>query len=308
MTLIMRLADGNAEILRLTLLLLASLLGSTVESRVHAEPVIQPQPPVLLTQIQPSNAPAGALGTNAGAQALLATNSSARARGSNVVAPSTMESLLRQEIDDLKRRLDNPALDAQSRQSLQVMLATIQARLATLQQTNSAESAAPGALPGGPPGPKRAPLGPPPDPIVAALSANIAQLEHTLADPMLPTNMQSTYRGMLGNYQGKLADYQTNAQLWAKLHASQTAMDSARIAQAKSELATYLAAKLERMQGKKYPAGMSYDAVIKEYRKLGGQSPFDRRIIVVAFLALVALGPPIVLVVSRLRKLRKAKS
>lgn len=64
-----------------------------------------------------------------------------------------------------------------------------------------------------------------------------------------------------------LADGQTNIQLWQNVMKARDAKDRERIAKAESELAAYLTRKLELIDRKQYPQGMSLAEVLEYYKK-----------------------------------------
>jgi hypothetical protein len=136
------------------------------------------------------------------------------------------------------------------------------------------------------------------DPIEQSLQQAADRLESELSDPNLNPIMRKTYEGLLADRKAQLADHQTNAQLWAHVHLAHQHHDLDQAAQADQALADYLGAKLGRIQGKSYPAGVSLSTVLADYRKQGGvsvsaaSSPHNvlRLVVIVAFII-----PPIVI-------------
>jgi hypothetical protein len=96
------------------------------------------------------------------------------------------------------------------------------------------------------------------------LSKSVANLERDLNDPDPITRKVAAT--MLEDRRKQLAEYRTNAQLWANLHQAKESGNAEKTSRASQELADYLAARLGSIQKKTYPPGMSLDAVMKEYR------------------------------------------
>jgi hypothetical protein len=129
------------------------------------------------------------------------------------------------------------------------------------------------------------------DPVEKLFSSDVAHYERELADPALAANSRKTDEAMLEFYRQKLADRRTNMQLWADLRMGRQNKNAEQITQSERRLANYLAIKLGKMQGKTYPAGISLDAILEQYRIQAGGGKFDRRKIIVGVLVLVTLLP-----------------
>jgi hypothetical protein len=193
-------------------------------------------------------------------------NFSAIGSESNAVPPDVYEVWCLKAIEDTKLKLQAPNLDANSQHSFNWLLRQLQGQLAdhrALVQQNNAFVKSVQANP-------RTALTNIPDPIAYAFSRDVAHYERELAAPDLTTNERETDAAMLANFKFTLADNQTNAQLWADLHMAEQNKDAGKMVQSKQRLADYLAIKLGELQGKTYPAGMSYDAVMNEYQKQVG--------------------------------------
>lgn len=208
---------------------------------------------------------------------------------------NAMEKWLFQKISETKSELQKPGLDSPTRQfhesmlnrfrgQLQVERGRVQASMEMVEAMRTNPATAWMHLP---------------DPIEQWLSSTIARYERELADPTLSPGLRESYANMVINLKEKLADHQTNAQLWADLRLARQSKDSEKISQAEQGVADYLAAKIGK------PTGMRLDAVMKEYRKKTGASTWlDRTKIIRAVVVSVFLLPPLVLIFFVLRKRR----
>lgn len=209
-----------------------------------------------------------------------------------LAAHDAYEAMLIYTIDDTKRQLEKTNLNLEHQRGLEWLLDVNQAKLANHYEQlgkhsnflNSVRS-----------NPKTAWTNMP-DPITETLSSDVSRYDALSKDPMLPPRERETYKTMLAGYQSKLADHETNAQLWASLHLAEQNNDPQQVARSEQQLADYLAVKLGELQGKKYPTGMSYAAVVEQYRIQAGGGRFDRRKIVVAILAVTAILPVVILI------------
>jgi hypothetical protein len=129
------------------------------------------------------------------------------------------------------------------------------------------------------------------DPIGRALELGIQRDELELAGSNLAPNLRVTYEMMLADSKLKLADHQTNAQLWANLRTAIQNRDAHEIVEAKQALAGYLARRLGPLQGKTFPSNMSYDAIIAQYKIAAGGSQIDRRKVIMGILVLLTIMP-----------------
>jgi len=218
---------------------------------------------------------------------LKTTNGSGSGTVSNAANQDSYEAWLLQTIEDQKRTLQNTNLNEGIRKNAEWMLMEQQASLANheasvkqrLEFTKSVQA-----------DPKTAwtnILDPP----TAALASDVARCQGHLADPALAANERAMYQFELKDYQQKLSDHITNAQLWANVHLAHEHQSPEQIAQAEKQLANYLAVKLGQLQGKTYPQGMSLDAVMEQYRRQFGDYETSRRKIMLGVLILTLLAP-----------------
>jgi len=211
----------------------------------------------------------------------------------------TMEVGLLNRINEIKTNLSQPALPPSSRGMLEHLLGELRWQLANhraMVQSNQAFAQAIRA------NPKTAWTNMP-DPIEQSLSMAIARNERILADPTLDPNNRRIFEHMLEDSEQKLADHETNAQLWTNLRLARASKDTERITHAETELATYLADRLGKIQGKKYPPGMSLDAIMEEYKKQAGDYHwYDSRIIIRTIVFVVFIVPPLAMIFFVLKK------
>lgn len=97
------------------------------------------------------------------------------------------------------------------------------------------------------------------NPIVVSLQQSVADYEWlaTNGDPVL----RKTYATLAQDRKAQLADFTTNAQLWANLHQARESKDPDNVRKAKQALADYLGGKIGM------PSGTSYDEVMNEYHR-----------------------------------------
>ena len=149
-----------------------------------------------------------------------------------------------------------------------------------------------------------------PDPVQAALESDVKQYQGELANPSLTPEMRRTYEAMLSTFQEKLADHQTNAQLWANLRLATQNQNQEKMILAKKQLANYLAVQLGKIQGKTYPSNMSLEAVMEEYKKQVGYSHwYENQSIIRGILFVCFILPPAIMisVVIKRRFLKPSK-
>jgi hypothetical protein len=202
-------------------------------------------------------------------------------------------------VDDTERKLQQTNLNAGYRQSLEWILKLNQGKLSNHQAQIQRESDFVKAVKSNP----RTAWTNMPDPIEEALASDVTKYEGELANTSLAPNTRKTYEAMLDNYNQKLADHETNAQLWANLRLALDSHKQEQLVQAQRQLADYLATRLGKVQGKTYPAGMSLDAILAEYQKQANGSHWsNRQTIIRFFLLAVFLVPPVVMIFVALKK------
>jgi hypothetical protein len=207
--------------------------------------------------------------------------------GNSVTPPDAMESWLRREISTTQADLQHTNLDELTRLTLSRQLWDFKERLAEHQaqvQTNLARVELLRTN-------KALATMDPPDFIGQRLSESIQHFQHEAANPNLPPMLRQTFQTLADNRAKRLADHETNVQLWANVMHARQAPDVEKRAQAERELADYLAANLGQIQGKTYPPGMSLDAILKDYKKSGSGWQMDRRTVVLVVLIVVLVSP-----------------
>lgn len=142
------------------------------------------------------------------------------------------------------------------------------------------------------------------DPLNDALAISVARYEHYLADRSLSPSDRKMYEGLLEDSKQRLADHQTNVQLWANLRQARISRDPEKVARSERQLADYLAAQLGKIRGKTYPPGMSLHDVMKEY---GRHKGFGSRQVILTALVLVTLLPLAIIAVRSLRARRMCR-
>jgi len=214
-------------------------------------------------------------------------------------APDAMELGLLKRIKDIKSNLLQPGLDPNSRGMFEHLLKELRGELVdhrTMVQSNQAFAEAIRLNP-------RTARTNMPDPIEQFLSLDVARNERMLADPTLDPNTRRMFERMLEDAKQKLADHETNAQLWDNLRLARQSKDVKQVAYAERELVDYLAARLGKIQGKTYPHGMSLDAIMEKYRKQSGDYHwFDNRTVIRAIMLTLFLLPLIVIIFSAIKK------
>lgn len=103
------------------------------------------------------------------------------------------------------------------------------------------------------------------------LRLTTARFEQTLADPTLHPNTRKAYEHLLADSRQKLADYQTNNQLLLNLRKARESRNAEEITRAKQELADYLAARLEKRNGRTPSPGRSLEEIANEYKAIAGK-------------------------------------
>lgn len=93
-----------------------------------------------------------------------------------------------------------------------------------------------------------------------ALHAKSERLRR-LATP--PQDLQQLFRTQQTEYEKIQADTRLNVQLWANYSEAKRKKEPELVAKAERELADYLTAKIERIDGKKYPTGMTLAEAMK---------------------------------------------
>jgi hypothetical protein len=174
--------------------------------------------------------------------------------GNSVTPPDAMESWLRREISTTQADLQHTNLDELTRLTLSRQLWDFKERLAEHQaqvQTNLARVELLRTN-------KALATMDPPDFIGQRLSESIQHFQHEAANPNLPPMLRQTFQTLADNRAKRLADHETNVQLW---------------------------------QGKTYPPGMSLDAILKDYKKSGSGWQMDRRTVVLVVLIVVLVSP-----------------
>ncbi len=227
------------------------------------------------------------------------TNLNAGGPASNAVPHDAMDAWLLQTIDKNKRDLQTPGLDAVSRQFLQRSLRRLYGQWNNHQAQVQNNKAFVETMHSNP----KTALTNMPDPIEQSWSLAIAQKERELADTTLDPYRRQALEAIVATLKQQLADHTTNAQLWANLHQAQQSKDAETKAYAERELADYLEANLGKIQGKKYPPGMSLDAIMAEYQKQGnGSHWFNSRTAIRAIILTVFLLPPLVMIFMAIKK------
>ena len=174
--------------------------------------------------------------------------------GNSVTPPDAMESWLRREISTTQADLQHTNMDELTRLTLSRQLWDFKERLAEHQaqvQTNLARVELLRTN-------KALATMDPPDFIGQRLSESIQHFQHEAANPNLPPMLRQTFQTLADNRAKRLADHETNVQLW---------------------------------QGKTYPPGMSLDAILKDYKKSGSGWQMDRRTVVLVVLIVVLVSP-----------------
>lgn len=103
------------------------------------------------------------------------------------------------------------------------------------------------------------------------LRLTTARFEQTLADPTLHPNTRKAYEHLLADSRQKLADYQTNNQLLLNLRKARESRNAEDITRAKQQLADYLAARLEKRNGRTPSPGRSLEEIANEYKAIAGK-------------------------------------
>jgi hypothetical protein len=217
------------------------------------------------------------------------------APASNTVPHDTMEVWLLQKINGVRLDLQRPGLDANSRQFLENSLARFKRQWADHQAQVQSNKLFIETIRSNP---RTGFMTNRPDPIEQSLKLDIAHYERELDNPALPSNMRKIYEGMLDDYKQKLADHETNAQLWVNLRLARQSKNEEQMAYAERELADYLGAKIGM------PPGKTLEAVMKEYRIKAGTEKPDRRKIILGLLIFVMVSPLVFFVVYHLRHRR----
>lgn len=228
-------------------------------------------------------------------------------KANSIASNDTMGVWLLGEIEDTKRDLQNEGLNPTGRKLMQDNLAALQARLDDHRSQVQSRAA---LIAGERINPRSAMtnFSNVPDSVVQSMSALRSRYEHTLSGTNLAPVVRKAYEQLVANIDQHLADHETNVQLWANLHQAQFLKDPVKKAQAEQALASYLGARLGRIQGKTYPANMSLRDVMKEYDKQDG-AKFDRRKIIIAMLLVTTCLPLVILgFYEVLNKKRYAKS
>ena len=219
-------------------------------------------------------------------------------QATNGLPQDVYEMAMRQAMADTRRQLEAPGLDTNTQHFLEGRLKQDEGLLASHQAQVQREAVFVQSIRANP----RTGWTNMPDPGKELFSRGIEQYERELADPALPAHTRHIDELMLKSLKQRLADRNTDFQLWANLRMARERRNPEQIAQAERQLADYLSAKLGRIQGKQYPPGMSLDAIIKQYEIQAGGGKFDRRRIVIAALVVVALVPAAFLVFRTLRR------
>ena len=80
------------------------------------------------------------------------------------------------------------------------------------------------------------------------------------------SQLQATLQAVRAEHARVMADARTNSQLWANVNEARLARDSERVAKTERELADYLTRKLESIDKKPYPEGMTLAKVLDYYK------------------------------------------
>jgi hypothetical protein len=252
----------------------------------------RPQPPVMIKATLP--APPNPFQVNSNYD-IPSVDINGGAPASNTVPHDTMEVWLLQKINGVRLDLQRPGLDANSRQFLENSLARFKRQWADHQAQVQSNKLFIETIRSNP---RTGFMTNRPDPIEQSLKLDIAHYERELDNPALPSNMRKIYEGMLDDYKQKLADHETNAQLWVNLRLARQSKNEEQMAYAERELADYLGAKIGM------PPGKTLEAVMKEYRIKAGTEKPDRRKIILGLLIFVMVSPLVFFVVYHLRHRR----
>jgi len=252
----------------------------------------RPQPPVMIKATLP--APPNPFQVNSNYD-IPSVDINGGAPASNTVPHDTMEVWLLQKINGVRLDLQRPGLDANSRQFLENSLARFKRQWADHQAQVQSNKLFIETIRSNP---RTGFMTNRPDPIEQSLKLDIAHYERELDNPALPSNMRKIYEGMLDDYKQKLADHETNAQLWVNLRLARQSKKEEQMAYAERELADYLGAKIGM------PPGKTLEAVMKEYRIKAGTEKPDRRKIILGLLIFVMVSPLVFFVVYHLRHRR----
>lgn len=287
---------------KLGVFLTAWQLAVMVDVNAHADQIPKkPQPPAMITSSQlspPLTAWFMQADTNFD---LLSTNKEEFKIGGT---PDAMEIGVLNRIKEIKSNLLQSKTDPNSRGMLEHLLKELRGELAdhrALVQSNQAFAEAIRSNP-------RTAWTNMPDPIEQFLSLDVKRNERMLADSALDPNTRKMFERMLEDSRQKLADHKTNAQLWVNLNLARQSKFVEQTARAEKELADYLAANLGKIQGKKYPQGMSLDAIMKEYRKQeNGSHWFDGRTAIRMIIFTFVLLLPLVMIFMAIKKRNRSR-
>jgi hypothetical protein len=252
---------------------------------VYADsPSTTPQPPVLMTTPQPRSAPAPWFLTVNTNFDLFGTNEEEYKAN---VTGDAMEVGLLKKINDIKVSLTNSRLDSYSRGRFQHLLTEFRAKLADHREMIQKNRVFIASMRSNP----TTGWTNMPDPIEQLLASDVRRDEQILANPSIDPNTRNMYEKLLWNSREKLADHETNAQLWINLRMAEQSGNTAKTAYAEKELANYLSVRLGKIQGKVYPPDMSLSAIMEQYQIQADGGKFDRRKVIVSVIVLLTLLP-----------------
>ena len=304
----LRFSAACIALLGLLLIVFADLNVRADQTSVNPLPVIIPDKPWLTetsspVQIVPDKIRQADRLITGNTNYLQSVNLDPAILKSNSIAPNDVAGVwLLGEIENIKSKLQNQALDPTARKFMENNLADLQVRLDDHKNQVQGREAFIARVRANP-RTAMTNFSNLPDPVVQSMSALKARYERTLAETNLAPEVRKADEHLLATIDQHLTDHQTNVQLWANLHQVEMSKDPAKTEQAKRALASYLAIRLGKIQGKTYPANISLDAIMVEYNKLdGGSSWFRSRNIIRAAIIGVFLVPPVVMMFMMFRK------